>query len=841
MARAPYPQSAPPSGQAIQQALALHREGRFAQAEQLYASVLTQQADHFEACYLLAMLKMQQGQPLRALPHIEAAAKINPDSAEALTMLGGVLAMLERPVDALAAYDRLLRLRPGDADALYNRGVVLAKVGRHEEALKSYEKTLALRHDHMLSLFNRASTLAALGQWEQARAAYDALLAIAPHHVEALIDRGNVLAQLGQQAESIASYDRALALKPSHLIALSNRGNVLRDEGRHEEALAMYDQALAIDPRHIASLTNRGNVLIELERSQEALETIDRALALAPRDADLLFNRACSLKDLGRFDAALAGYDECLSIRSDNADALHNRGNLLAFLDRHEQALASYQAALAIEPGRADSRHNRGNVLIKLERYDEAIADFQQVRACDPLHPSALDSLAFAQLSVCNWGEVSKLASAAESALNAGELSAGTLFPLYHFGNPEYQLKSARAGLRRELRSTRPPLPHRTSQRPHRLRIAYLSSDFRVHPVGIAIAELLERHDRGRFEIIGVSIGPDDGSAMRSRIVRACDQFHDFAFDRERTAAEKLNRLGVHVAIDLNGLTRGARPGVLACRPAPIQASYLGYPATMGADFIDYVIADATVLPLDQHLFFNEKIVHLPHCFHPSDTTRRTVTAVPSRSDLGLPDSVPVFCAFTQSFKITAAMFTTWMRLLARVAGSVLWLSRMNEAARANLRAAAAERGIDPVRLVFAPRLESIEDHLARHRQATLFLDTLPYNAHSTAIDALWAGLPVVTCTGSAFAGRVGASLLKAVGLPELVTRTLEDYEALAARLAGDASLLQAIRGRLEENRASPLFDMGRLCCHIEAAYRTMWDIHARGEKPRHFKVEALQ
>jgi predicted O-linked N-acetylglucosamine transferase (SPINDLY family) len=289
----------------------------------------------------------------------------------------------------------------------------------------------------------------------------------------------------------------------------------------------------------------------------------------------------------------------------------------------------------------------------------------------------------------------------------------------------------------------------------------------------------------------------------------------------------------------LNGLTEGFRPGIFACRPAPIQVNYLGYPGTSGAEYMDYILTDETVLPFDQQPFFTEKIVHLPDCYHANDATRHISSYVAPRSDLGPPDHGFVFCCFNQTFKISAPIFAIWMRLLARVPGSVLWLSEMSDLAEDNLRREAAARGIDPDRLIFAPRMDSSADHLARHRAADLFLDTLPYNAHSTACDALWAGLPVVTCTGAFFCGRVAASMLKAAGLPELVTSNLEDYEALALKLAGDPALLQATRRKLERNRSTcRLFDSDRFRRHIEAAYTTMWDIYRRGESPRNFRVE---
>jgi len=841
MAKPPSPQSTPSAAQVVQQALGLHRQGRLREADVLYQSVLAGKPDDFDASYLLGMLKMQQGQLAQALPLIETAVRTKPHAPEALAMLGAALTALGRPAEALGAYERLIGVRPRDPDAFYNRGVVLTNLGRHADALVSYDQALAVRPDHTPSLFNKANALAALQQFERARAAYDALIAVVPNHVDALTDRGNVLARLSCRAEALASFERALAINPGHVNALNNRGNLLKDQGRYEEALVMFDRALAVDPHNIAALSNRANVLLEVERPAEAVESLDRALALAPGHAELLFNRACALEQLHRFEEALAELDRSLAAKPDSVKALNNRGNMLAALKRPEEAIASYDRALALEPDRADTLHNRGNVLTGLGRHAEAIADYQRAFALEPNHPHAFDSLAFAQLSVCNWAEVARLAPHAEECLRTSAGRPTLVYPLYYFGNQAYQLAAARAYLRANEPMARAPPASPVVAATDKLRIAYLSSDFRFHPVATALVDLIERHDRTGFEIVGVSFGRDDASDVRSRLVRAFDRFHDVADEGDQAIAELLRRLGVHIAVDLNGLTRGCRPGVLARRPAPIQVAYLGYPGTTGADYIDYILADATVLPLDQQPFFAETIVHLPDCYHPSDTTR-ALSATPHRTELGLPATGFVFCCFNQSHKISAANFAVWMRLLARIDGSVLWLSHMNDCAMDNLRRAAAAQGIDPARVIFAPRLDRIEDHLARHRQADLFLDTLPYNAHSTAIDALWAGLPIVTCTGTAFPGRVGASLLKAVGLAELVTANLQDYEALAAALATDRTRLHAIRRILQTNRAgAPLFDVDRLRRHVEVAYEAMWEIHARGERPRHFRVEAVQ
>jgi predicted O-linked N-acetylglucosamine transferase (SPINDLY family) len=370
-----------------------------------------------------------------------------------------------------------------------------------------------------------------------------------------------------------------------------------------------------------------------------------------------------------------------------------------------------------------------------------------------------------------------------------------------------------------------------------RLRIAYISADYRVHPVAALMSGLFELHDRARFEVLGISTGVDDRSEVRSRIARAFDRFIDVRYRSDEEIARLLCGLEIDIAVDLTGHTRDCRLGILASRPAPVQASYLGYPGTTGADFIDYVIADPIVLPFDQQPYYTERIVHLPDSYQVNDAKRLIAPGAPTRQACGLPEEGFVFCCFNNNYKIAEDVFEVWMRLLAANPGSVLWLFRDNADAERNLRAAARARGVDTARLVFAESLPHRE-HLARHRQADLFLDTLPYNAHTTASDALWVGLPLVTCTGRTFASRVAASLLHAAGLPELVTRSLADYESLAMRLAADPALLQGYAQRLEEKRHTcALFDTARFARHIEAAYTAMWEIFQRGEAPRGFSV----
>ncbi|HMH18234.1 MAG TPA: hypothetical protein VK572_08810, partial [Burkholderiales bacterium] len=383
------------------------------------------------------------------------------------------------------------------------------------------------------------------------------------------------------------------------------------------------------------------------------------------------------------------------------------------------------------------------------------------------------------------------------------------------------------------------PVPYRSGRVRHdKIRVAYLSSDFHEHATAQLAAGLFELHDRSRFETIGVSFSPDDGSEMRKRVSGSFGRFSDVRAMSDAEVAHLLRELEVDIAVDLKGYTKGSRPGILAHRSAPIQVSYLGYPGTMGAGFIDYILADEFILPPQHQGFYTEKAVYLPGSYQVNDSKKRIAERAPTRAEAGLPQEGFVFCCFNISYKIQPPMFDIWMRLLCLAPGSVLWLLRDNALAEENLRKEARARGVEPHRLVFASRMK-LDEHLARHRLADLFLDTLPYNAHTTASDALWAGLPVLTCAGGAFAGRVAGSLLHAVGLPELVTQSLEEYEALALTLASEPPRLGEIRRKLERNRATaPLFDTDRFRRHLESAYTTMWDIWQRGEQPRAFAVD---
>jgi protein O-GlcNAc transferase len=825
--------------QTIEQAKALHRMGRIAEAEVVYRSVLARNPREFDALHLLGLIRYQQGRPSEAHALLSQAIKLRPRSPQALSVLMASLLALGRLEEALAACDRLIAIDPRDIDALYNRAIVLSRLRRFADALLAFDKVLARDRDSVDALFERGNVLAALSRFGEAATSYEALLQKAPAHLGALTNLGNAFERLGRYAEAVACYDRLLALRPDDVNVLSNRGITLKNLGRYDEAMTSCERALTIDPSSIAALITRGNVLAKLARYEEALASFDRAAAIDPRDVDALNNRGFALTQLRRFAEALATFDRALASDPGNIGVLDNRGVALFAMNRFEEALAIFDRALALKPDDAETLYHRGHALANLGRYDEAVIAWERVLAIEPSHLHALGALAFYRLMLCDWRDAEELEAKLKRALDDERAVIEPFTLLAHSIGPADQLRHTRRYVRHRIPAVPQLVPASRPRSRGRLKIAYLSSSFNRHPTGWQIAELFERHDRTRFEVLGISYGPDDGSEIRARLVKAFDQFHDVVLRSDREVAQLLLDLDVDIAVDLKGHTEQARPAILAHRPAPIQVSYFGYTATMGVDFIDYILADSVVLPFDQQEHYSEKIVHLPDCYWVNDSKRSVADEVPSRGLAGLPEAGFVFCCFNNSYKLTPQLFDVWMRLLRQVEGSVLWLLQTSQAATRNLCDAANARGVDPSRLVFAAKAE-ISRHLARHRLADLFLDNLPVNAHTAASDALWVGLPVLTCMGESFVGRVAASLLGTVGLPELVTRSLDDYEALALKLATDPMLIASIRQKLDANRkTSPLFDTDRLRRHIEHAYLTMCDIAQRGEPPRSFAVDA--
>ena len=680
-------------------------------------------------------------------------------------------------------------------------------------------------------LLEQAFRLQNQGQFAQAEKLYSQALRSVRDNPAIWFNHGLALRDMGEPKKALASFDQAQRLSPPMAEIENERANALRELGRQKEALAALDRALALRPLHAGTLINRGLVRIALARLDEALADFDAALRLEPRLPLALANRGATLEKLGRPAEALAAYNQALAIAPDDSTTLNQRGLLLAQLGRHEEALAHYDRVLAREPELAMVRFNRAMALLALKRMDEAHAEMQRIHAAHPDNPYVFDGLLDTSQQVCDFAWRSRLESGLAAHVRAGR-PLTPLHLLLSSDDPALQRACAQTYVEGQIYTRVAPLPPRRVGEGRRLKLAYLSYDFRNHTVATSNAAMLERHDRSRFELFAVSTGPDDASPMRKRLAAAFDHFLDVRERGDGDVARLLAEAQIDILVDLGGHTAGARTGIAARRPAPIQVNYQGWPGTTGSSFIDYMIADTIVTPPGSDSFFSEKLVRLPHCYMPADPARNPFAAQVTRAQAGLPDGAFVFCAFNGVWKIASQVFRLWMELLQEVPGSVLWLRRNNEAAARNLQQEAAAAGVAPERLVFAGPADEAE-HIARHRLADLFLDTLPFAGHSSAIESLWAGLPLVSCTGASFASRVSASALHSVGMAELAATSLADYKALALKLARDPALLFSHREHLDAGRmAFALFDPDRLCRSLEQAYERMAERARAGLPP---------
>jgi protein O-GlcNAc transferase len=677
------------------------------------------------------------------------------------------------------------------------------------------------------------------GDLAAAERLFGRVLDAAPAHPVALQHLGVIALQLGRRAEGAALLQRAAATRPEDPGIQFNLALALRALDRIDAAAAHYERAIALAPGFADAHVNLANLRRAQGRLDEAEAGYRRALAAAPEHAGAHNNLGGLLQDLGAFEAAATAHRQALALNPHNAGAHSNLGNALLALGRRDAAIVAFRQALALAPGLPHAQLGLATALRQNGELEAAVAALEAALAARPDHAETLSQLVYWQQQLCRWDNLAARQAALVTAVEGGAIAVP--FTLLSLPSTAAQRQiCARAWMARAVTGARPiEIAARPAHAPDSspIHLGYLSSDYHEHPIAYLIAELLERHDRQRFTIHGYSIGPDDGGPYRRRIAAACDRFVDLEALSHGDAARRIAADRIDILIDLNGGTLGARPRILAHRPAPIQVNYLGYPGTMGAGFMDYAIVDPVVAPPDEQAWFDERLVHLPHCYQANDSRRPVAAAAPTRQAAGLPNDGFVFCCFNSSYKLRPEFLEIWLRLLAAVPGSVLWLLEFAPSASDRLRALAQASFIDPRRLVFAPSLR-FPEHLARQPLADLYLDTLPYGGHTTASDALWCGVPLIACRGATFPGRVGASLLTALGLPELITESLEAYEGLALALARDPDRLAGLRRRLRDHRdRQPLYDGARFARDIERAYAAMLTRQRAGLPPAPIRI----
>jgi protein O-GlcNAc transferase len=791
--------------QNLQLAFSLHRSGKFVEAAALYRKIIKRNPREAHALHSLGIIETANGNPAEAARLMARSLSVQPANVQFAQNYATVLCQLGQYEAASAVCLKGLEIDAGNLYLLYAAAGALLKQDRLQESLTVFDRLLALEPNHVPGLTERGSALAGLGRYDQAFADIEKALSLDPQYAEAHLNQGVLHGQLMHHDDALSSFDRALRRNPNLAGAWLGRGNVFFDLRRHEEAFAAYDKALMLQPGLAEAWLGRGNVLLDLKRHGEALASYDRALSLGAGLAEAWLGRGNVLFDLKRCDEALAAYDKALSLNPQSAEAWAGRGNIFTELKRYAEAVAAYDRALALKP--------------------DLIAVAGERLQC--------------RMQLCDWTGFEAECGDLIQSVRAGKERVSPFAFLAVSASIEDQLACARSWVRRRYPSRDRALWRGERYGHDNIRIGYLSADFRQHPVASLAAGLFEAHDRSRFEIFGLSIGHDDGSDIRRRLQRAFDHFTDCAALGVDDIAQRIRAQEIDILVDLNGFTLNARPHILARRPAPVQVNYLGYAGTMGADYMDYIVADPTLIPAAHQGGYAEKVVYLPQSYMPHDDISRAISDRPfERGEFGLPERGAVFCCFNNAYKFNPDAFRSRMRILKAVEGSVLWLSATDPTAADHLRKEASATGVDPARLVFADRLPSSADHLARHRLADLFLDTLPYNAHTTASDALWAGLPVLTQIGATFAGRVAASLLNAIGLPELIVQTQEQFEKSAIELGSEQEMLTAFKRRLARNRSTmSLFNTRQYVRHLETAYAEMFQRSRQGLRPEHIHV----
>jgi protein O-GlcNAc transferase len=785
-------------------AITLWRSGREREAEQACTALLTARGDPSAAHGLLAAIYSARGQFRAASEQLQRLAERHPHDAAGWRRLGDAQFGCDEFAAAVASFRRAIELEPTHPRAHNNLGRALARLAEYSAGIQSYRRALELD----------------------------------PHYAIAHNNLGMALAESGELEHAVACYERAIELNPGFAEAHSNRGNVLLRLDRAEDALASFERALALIPANATVLCNCGNALVRLNRLAGALACFDRALQLAPDFPLALRGRADALKVMRRYDEALALYERVGVLQPGDLEARCNLAGILLDQERYEAAVeacdqilyrqADFIPALLV---RGLAQHYRGGA-----HYTDAIQSFAQLCELAPDTLFALGLLIHSSSMIADWSlpglgaEVTRRTRADQPAITPLALLAVN-------DDAALQLQCARTCISTTHPASSEPLWRGARWHNPKLRLAYISGDLREHALSRLMVGVFEQHDRARFEILGISLREPIGTPFGARVLSSFDVFLDVSGQADRQVAHLLHEMKVDIAIDLMGVTRGNRLDILAHRPAPLQVTYLGYPGTTGAPYIDYLLADEFLIPDASRCHYSENIVYLPECFQANDDRRPVPGGSLSRADAGLPTEALVLCSFNNCYKITPQIFALWCRLLAARPRAVLWLLAESALAQHNLRQHAMDSGIDPERLVFAERV-SYEEYLARLQLADLFLDSFPFNAGATASDALWMGLPVLSCSGESFSSRMAGSLLQSLDLAELIAPDLQGYERIALQLADSPQTLQALRARLIRNRSvAPVFDTKRACRHLEDAYATMQERHIRGEPPAHFRI----
>lgn len=767
---------------------------------------------------------------------ITAAFQEGPDNKDLLFQIGLSCAQNNRLSDAQLIFEKLQTLIQNDYKISFNLGLLRSMQGDYLGAISAYDQALNIKPDDADTLVNKGSTFNELRHYKKALESLDAAIRINSGIPEAWLNKGIALNHLERYQEAIGAYDEAIKLNPAYFEAWSNRSIPLKNLKQYVQACESCDKALSYQSDYSMAWFNKADALHDLEKYDDALICYERALSYKPEHAEAWANKAVLLYALKRYEEALFCYGKALSYKPDYYEAWSNKSVALLALKRYEEALLSCENALNISPEYSEALANKAVILQMLRRYEEASSSYDKALSYKTDIAWAFGDSLHLKLKLGIWKNHQENIELLKNKLRSHEKATTPFSVLSLIDDSATHLEVAKIYAKEKFPAN-PALGEILShQKNKKIRLGYFSGDFCEHPVSYLTAELFELHDRNLFEVYAFSLKPASATdSMRPRLINAFDRFIDVSSMSDVEVAKCARELGIDIAIDLSGLTEDSRTGIFSYRAASIQVNYLGYPGTTGADFMDYIIADGVVIPEISRELYTEKVAYLPDTYMVDDSSRAPSKRVFHRQELGLPEQGFVFGCFNNSYKFNSDVVQSWARILSRVTDSVIWISENNSTFKKNLQYEFEKLGIDPKRVIFASKVDSMRDHLARIALADLFLDTSPYNAHTSALDALKAGVPVITKIGNAFASRVAASLLKAIELPELVTHTSQEYENLAVDLALNPQKLGEIKERLSCNRLSaPLFNTALFTKNIETIFSRMHDRYLRGFSPDH-------
>lgn len=743
--------------------------------------------------------------------------------------------------DAVAWCRKALQAEPKLAEAWYHLGLALQGQGQKRKAAEALLKAAGCASDNADAQNSVGLKLLEMGSLAEAEQCLLQAIRLAPDFAFAYVNLGQLREKQQRLPEAETALRRSLEIQPDLAAAHCNLGGVLNAQLRSQEAVDACRVALARQSDLAPAWNNLALGLLKLKQFREAEAAARKAIQLTPRFADAWGNLACALYESRQYSSALAAAGEALSIDSHLLESWVLASAIQLALYQYVAAETSARKAIDLAPAAIDAWSALTRALLALKRYADAAVAARRVVQLDPAIRFMPGSLLHARMHVCDWLGFDESVQALRDKLDGGVLAA-TPFPVLALvDDPALQKRTANLYATEVFPASAelgpcPPWPVHS-----RIRIGYFSADLHNHATAYLMAELFELYDKSRFELIAFSFGPPHEDAMRHRLMAAFDRFVDVRDKTDIEIAQLARELEIDIAVDLKGYTEDSRAGIFAYRTAPVQVSYLGYPGTLGADYMDYIVADATVIPDTAVDAYTEKVIWLPDSYQVNDRKRQVSPRVLTRAELGLPEDGVVFCCFNSTYKITPPVFGLWMQILSQVPDSVLWLLEDEPMARRNLTQAAEAAGVAATRLVFAQRMPA-DEHLARHACADLFLDTLPYNAHTTTSDALWTGLPVLTRVGKSFASRVAASLLKAVGLPEMIVESESAYVERAVGLARDPAQLAELRQHLlAQRQCLPLFDAARFARHLEDAFMHIYAHSQNGLPPEHVRIAARQ